>query len=372
LKLPGHFSIQEGVDMHTNKFRNGYARRCRNGRYIAPFLFLAIAGAPVECIPAATGEISVQGTAILRDSRPWIPKGVTVVGRVAPASVTRGENFIRAREEFGVQEMERIKEFGADTIRFQVSQGGGDPESIIFSKEYIEEIKGAVNLARSHGFTVILSLQSEKPSGLDELGMPNQKAQRAWNMFAPLFAEDRGVMLELFNEPSPNGPDAVQPHNWDTWRAGMQPLVNVVRKMGAKNVVILDGLYWSQELEGAPPIEDGLAQVIYAVHPYFSVRLRDRPAWDSMFGRFSRNHAVIATEWNAVSFRQNCNADTPAFAANMLGYLHEMRIGLVVWSFDLPRTVFDQNGQLVNFVGFHCGPDTDYSAAALISEYFKR
>jgi endoglucanase len=320
---------------------------------------------------ADRGDISVQGATIFRDGRPWVAKGVTLVGRVAPAGVSRGV-FAQARDQFGEEELQGVRQFGADLVRFQVSQGGSDPRSSIYSADYLKEVQSAVTLARNDGFSVIISLQAEQPSGLNEMGMPSEKAQRAWQSLAPLFATDRGVTLELFNEPSPNGPEAAPSHDWSSWSTAMQPLVDAVRRLGAKNVLLLDGLYWAQVLKDAPQLQDPLSQLVYAVHPYFSQHLRNRSDWDDMFGNFSKTHAVLATEWNAVSFRQNCNGSTPKFAADMLSYLKERKIGLVAWAYDFPRTIFISNhGPLTNFDGFQCGSDTQFGAGNLISQYFK-
>lgn len=339
-------------------------------RSVVAAVFLVCA--PVQQVAAAQGDISVQGATLLRDDRPWIAKGVTLVGLVAPTAATRAVLYAQARNQFGAEELQSIKRFGADLIRFQVSQGGSDPQSSIYSEDYIKEVKAAVAMARDQGFTVIVSLQAQSPSGLDEMGMPNKKAQRAWQSLAPLFATDRGVMLELFNEPSPNGPDAVEAHNWDSWRAAMQSLVDEVRSLGAKNVLLADGLYWAQMLDGAPLLEDPASELAYAIHPYYSERMRSRSDWNKMFGYFSQRHAVMATEWNAVSFRRNCNRDTPKFAADMLSYLKEQKIGLVVWSYDFPGALFtDLNGPLTNFDGFRCGAGSKYGAGEMIAHYFK-
>jgi endoglucanase len=342
------------------------------GEALSGFAAILIACVFVQYAVAAEGEIAINGTTILRDGRPWIAKGVTMVGRVAPAAVTRaGTAFERARNQFDAQELAAAKRFGADLIRFQVSQGGSDPQSRIFSDDYLKEVTSAVKMARDLGFSVIVSLQAESPSGLDESGMPNIKAHRAWQRLTPEFAADRGVMLELFNEPSPNGPDTVLPHNWDSWKAAMQPLVDEVRKLGAKNVLLVDGLYWAQMLDGAPQLDDPMSQIMYAVHPYYSQRLRNERDWDNMFGDFARRHPVLVTEWNAVSFRGNCNSNTPSFAADMLTYLNQRKIGLVAWAFDFPGSVIkNSDGTLTSFDGFHCGPSTNFAAGELIHHQF--
>ena len=96
-----------------------------------------------------------------------------------------------------------MADFGADLIRFQVSQDSSDPKSAIYSSAYIDEVVHAVHLARSRGFAVIVSIQSRKPSGGDNpSGLPTDGTLRAWLNLAPRFSSDDGVMLELFNEPA--------------------------------------------------------------------------------------------------------------------------------------------------------------------------
>ncbi len=339
---------------------------------MAILLVCGLALIEVGASRAAEGgdEISVDGATLLRNQRPWVAKGVNIIGRLTPASKVGGK-FKEAREQFGAAELQDIKRFGADTIRFQVSQGGSNPQSSIYSPDYVREVSEAVQLARQAGFNVIVSLQAEPPSGLNESGMPNEKAQQAWRQLAPLFAKDRGVMLELFNEPSPKGPDAAQTHDWSTWAAAMQPLVKEVRDLGATNVLILDGLLWARSLEGAPELADPLHQLAYAIHPYRVWRLQDKHAWDENFGDLAARRPVLATEWNALSSWKTCKEDTPQYAETMLKYLRSKHIGLVLWAYDFPGAVIQKSGgDPTTFEGFHCGPDTDFGPGGLVSSEF--
>src|SRR5215469_13272565 len=92
--------------------------------------------------------ITKHGNSIVRDGREWIPKGVTIVGRVAPAGFTRGP-YLDARREFGASELSAAKRvFRADTVRFQISEPGLDEQSPIFSTVYRDEVAKAIRLAR--------------------------------------------------------------------------------------------------------------------------------------------------------------------------------------------------------------------------------
>jgi len=354
----------------------------RKVAYLIPRLWWIIGLAlVVVCPPAAfadsteaAGIVDVRGIEIFRDGRPWVAKGVVIVGRVAPVSVLQGPRDARriARDRFGLAELQDIREFGADLVRFQVSQAGSDPASPLYSAEYVREVADAVQLARRNGFSVIVSLQAQIPSGVDERGMPGVKAQRAWRELAPLFAHDRGVMLELFNEPAPVGPDAVWPHDWGAWSRAMQPLIDQIRGIKASNVLLVDGLFWAHQLDGAPKLSDPLAKIVFAVHPYYNRALHTRAAWDSAFGNFSDSHPVMITEWNAVSFLSNCHSDISIYATEMLKYIEAKKLGLVAWAFDYPGAIFDDSGRLTAFNYAHCGKYTQYGAGSLIRDYFKK
>ena len=73
--------------------------------------------------------------------------------------------------------------------------------------------------------------------------LPDAGAQRAWQVPAPMFASDNGVMFELYNEPHEND-NGFGNVTWDVWQnggdtgqgwqaVGMQQLYDTVRATGA-------------------------------------------------------------------------------------------------------------------------------------------
>lgn len=317
---------------------------------------------------AASDQITLSGTQLMRGGQPWIPKGVVVTGMVAPDNALL-PGYKAAHQHYGLGELQAIKAYGADLLRFQVSQAGNDPQSSIYSSGYADEVKQAVALARSNGLAVIVSMQAERPSGLDQKGMPSDATQRAWKTLAPLFVGDPGIMLELFNEPAPFGPT---PHDWAGWLATTQPLVEEVRQMGSHNVLLADGLRWAHTVSGAPPLKDPMQQVVYAEHPYFSPDDRTRANWDRNFGTFSATHPVLVTEWNAWS-GNFCFAGLPATAGDFLAYLRQKRIGLVAWAFDVQGTLisgYDWKPTTLDGGSFRCGKGQKFGAGDLVHSYF--
>jgi SAM-dependent methyltransferase len=330
---------------------------------------------------AATGQISVRGNQILRDGRIWIPKGVVLAGLGAPSAVERYRQA-EAGDKFGPAELKAIANYGANLIRFQVSQGGLDPKDAIYSANYVDKVVHAVHLARSFRFAVIVSVNSERQSGEDiAYGLPTASTVRAWHELAPRLAGDEGVMFELYNEPTglrKMSRTAPQP-TWSEWRSAHQMVLNQIRKDGAHNVVIVEGLQKGHTLEGAPLLYDPDSKVVYGVHPYAVAGNRTPADWDRSFGNFAVDHPVLATEWNARSFvqrgrrvrRGQCVPDTPAIAADFLAYAHAHRIGVVGWAFDLPGTLMNSDGTPTNYDDFSC--DTSgLGAGEMLHEYFKK
>jgi endoglucanase len=318
---------------------------------------------------AAAGDVSVRGATILRDGRPWLAKGLVLVGLVAPDNALKGA-YLTASQHYGQAELNAAKQFGADLLRFQVSQAGNDPQSTIYSAAYAAKVKQAVALARSNGFAVIVSMQAEAPSGLDQKGMPSDATQRAWRTLTPLFAGDEGIMLELFNEPAPFGPT---PHDWNGWLATTQPLVDEIRAMGAHNMLIADGLHYAQTLNGAPALNDPLRQIAYAAHPYFAGSNRTPQQWTANFGNLAATRPVLVTEWNASS-KGGCNFQgVPSTAIEFLNYLRG-HVGLVAWAFDYPGSLITGYDWKPTTLGtdqtFQCDKAANFGAGQLVHQYF--
>jgi len=280
---------------------------------------------------------------------------------------------MQARQRFGQAEIENIKTLGADVVRFQVSQGGTDPRSPIYSSQYVREIEDAVEIARTAGFSVIVCVDSQRPSGLDEAGMPSEETARSWATLAPIFLRDRGVLYEIFNEPNSSRDRSKDEHPWERWRVMMQFIVNQIRAMGSVNVILLDGLNWGRQLDGAPDIKDEYHQIGYAVHPYYDASIATDSGRDSTFGNFSGHHAVMASEWDAsVAEHYGCQLNLPKYAHETVSYLDRKRIGVIFWAFDYPNTIFEGfSEKLTTYDGYACKTANPFGPGALLLEHFK-
>jgi hypothetical protein len=311
--------------------------------------------------------ITVQRSHLLRNGLPWVPRGVQIVGIVAPDGALSGK-YVAAHAEFGTPELEAAVAEHADLIRFQVSEFGLDPQGPLYSPGYVQEVQGAVQSARALGLAVIVSLQAEPPAGEPtRCPLPDAGAERAWNELAPMFAGDGDVMFELYNEPGVSA----TPGGWIQWRVGgeviypggaceavgVQPLVDEIRAQAPGNVIIVPGLGGEQSLSGRLPIVDpahrGDPQLAYGVH--YPSLTRGSTAWDRTFGDAAGTVPVIVTEWDANS-TTSCVAAAPEQSQLLLDYLATKQIGVVGFAFDLPGTIVaDSVYTPTSDMGFTCG-----------------
>jgi len=340
-----------------------------------PSAALAHARAPRATVaPSSSPGISVQGNRLYADGSPFVTRGVQIVGLVAPQAYLWGK-YIAAGQHFGTAELQAAVANHANLVRFQVSEYGLDPSNPEYTPDYISSIQNAVEMARSLGLYVIISLQSESAAGQiaanNRCPLPDAGALTDWTQLASLFAGDTGIMFELYNEPGPSATAA----GWSEWlnggnlvygkqigdsctAVGMQQLVDQIRAEGADNVIIVPALGGETNLAGIPTLNDPAnpsdPQLAYGIHyPNLTIGVT---AWDQAFGNFSAKAPVIVTEWDAAGITGGCTPNTPAQSVEMLTYLASKRIGIVGFALDLPGTIVqDYTYAPTTFADFACG-----------------
>lgn len=320
---------------------------------------------------AATPGVAVHGSGLFLDGAPWVPRGVQIVGLVAPDGALQGK-YVAAHEHFSDAELRTAVADHADLVRFQVSEFGLDPQGALYSPAYVQEVAGGVRAARALGMEVIVSLQAQGPAGEpNRCPLPDAGAARAWDTLAPMFADDRGVMFELYNEP---GVAATQA-GWSQWlnggpmtygqgayscqAVGMQALVDEIRAAGATNVIIVPGAAGEQSLAGMPLVTDPASpydpQLAYGIHYPLAIG-GDPSAWNHAFGILATSVPVIVTEWDAASISTGCTAQMPTQTQLLLTYLVNRSIGIVGFALDLPGTIVsDYSYAPTTYAGFTCG-----------------
>ncbi|AXC09998.1 hypothetical protein ACPOL_0627 [Acidisarcina polymorpha] len=308
------------------------------------------------------------------NDRPWLSRGVVLQGYVRPLATLKIEassdptavTLLKARNNYTPAERAAIRAYGADTIRFQISQPALNPSNTtMYDPDYFNDVVSAIKTARQEGFIVMIMMQDEPITGdTSEDPLPTAETQGDWDLFTPVFGSDRGVVFELYNEPTLLGSAT----NWQLWlnggtvaaggqtytAIGMQPLISHLRNNGAQNVFVLDALAdnvtdpvtgmtvkeAAATLDGMQAPTDPLNRLVYAVHPY-QHGLTVESQWDAEFGIPSQSVPVWADEWSApegMSLGLGSMTDTQV-AVDLLNYLNAHSIPLCTGAFDVPKFV---------------------------------
>lgn len=353
-----------------------HANRTRRSK--CALLAAVVAGAMILHPVGARAEnqsISLRGNQFFKDGKPWLPKGIKIEAFNEPAGLRAKSSIAsEARSWWGDQEINAIKSvFGSSVVRFAMSQPGLDPKSPIYDPTYRDELLEAFKLARAAGLVVIPSMDAQGENGIEGLPcMPGDSAVRAWKEIALSFVNDPGVMFELFDEPC----GTTKPEDRAKWAAGTQAIINALRQMGAKNILLVDGLHYARSIDGLPgllhdPFPNRLAM---AVHPYLSKGwFVSEDQWEREFGAEAAKFPVIASEWNATPKSGCIDATTPAISLRLIRYLQKKNIGLIGWAIDshAGKLVQDHTGYKPNnyqrFSG--CNDGSDSGGGELLAKF---
>lgn len=213
-----------------------------------------------------------------------------------------------------------VKDWHANTVRFNLSQGALQYEYTHGLSAYADMVRNVIEQARSAGLIVILSMQTELYSctpyedGAPQK-LPDLRTEQAWKqLLDSRLTHDKGVMLEVFNEPSTTRAcdDGTFRHpDWKSWAHGCgrepdQGMLTVgrwLRKQAPENVLVFMGDGVDFGFSGFTVPHGMPSNSAYSVHPYqYVVRgnlIDSIHAWNTRFGNLAASgHAVIATEWD--------------------------------------------------------------------------
>jgi endoglucanase len=172
-----------------------------------------------------------------------------------------------------------MKSWGVNAVRIPLNEACWNGESYVdpayAGANYQDAIKAYVSLVNANGMVAILDLHwtdgrytgpnSKCVSAQARCLKPMPDAAHAipfWTSVAQAFKGNNAVIFDLFNEPFPEHASLSQTAAWQCWLhggscpgigyrvAGMQALVNAVRRTGARNVILVGGLSWANDLSG--------------------------------------------------------------------------------------------------------------------------
>lgn len=189
---------------------------------------------------------------------------------------------------------------------------------------YRKAVEAYVSLLNRNGLVAILDLHwSDGEYRGHTAGCPSARAvcQKPmpdsaqsipfWRSVAKAFKGNDSVIFDLFNEPYPQDqPGATQAEGWYCWLhggrctgisypvAGMQTLVNTVRATGARNVIMLGGLAYANNLSQwlAYEPKDPDHNLVASWHSYNFNPCNNTSCWNSQIAPVIAQVPVIAGE----------------------------------------------------------------------------
>ncbi len=360
--------------------------------------------------PTSTTDVGISGASFTLNGTPWIPKAFNISGFVSTPAYLQSQTRSPAKYNGWVADTNcgpalfaAIKGWGADTVRFLVSQyflnlslnPPPSPPPAYYDPQYFANACSIIHQAREAGLVVEIAMQDEPESGGPMFhGLPTSETLDNWLALDREFGTDRGVMYELYNEPQQEPPGTHTPGtptpaptcsagltsppvpsqaDWALWlnggpayyppkytesftAIGMQPIITALRMNGATNTFVLDGLALATTLNGIPTVSDPtLNRIGYGIHQYLQGGTVGPCDWELNFGNQSESLPIFVDEWFACENTKPGLAGLDSYqpAVDFLNYLREKGIGIGGWAIDTP-------GYMVNDIP--ANPNTNPSA----------
>lgn len=202
-------------------------------------------------------------------------------------------------------------------------------------------VQQAINL----GLYVIIDFHNVSNYGSG--GTSQTTVMNFWNYFAPRYANSSNVLFEVYNEP-------VNPADWNQWKSFIQPVVNDIRAVAPKNIILMGSPQWSTYTKYAVSSPIAGTNIVYVYHIYPNQGTPTSYLLDSKFGNAANNIPVMITEfgWNQnASYSDNITyGKTSTWGIPFRTYMDaHPNISWVNWVFDnywMP-SIFDKNWGLM-------------------------
>ncbi len=279
---------------------------------------LALVTASLQLQSAPLLSLKVEGTQIVNSKgNPVLLRGVNI------ASLEWSSDG-QGRVLKSVQTA--IHDWHANIIRLPLSQDrwfGHGPEQDGNYAPYRSLVAQIVDLCATNNCYIILDLHwsdcGQWGRNIGQHSMPDSNSVTFWQSMAPIYANNPAVLFDLYNEPHDT--------TWVTWlrggmvtdtpntrweeetpiryqAVGMQKLLDTVRGVGAKNLVVAGGLQWAYDfsgiLNGYQLTDPGGNGVVYANHCYDNKK-ESVNAWITKMEWASAQIPVIVTEFGGKS-----------------------------------------------------------------------
>ncbi|HZU00748.1 MAG TPA: cellulase family glycosylhydrolase [Ktedonobacteraceae bacterium] len=291
-------------------------------------------------VPAASGLLSVQGTRLID------AQGHTVLLR--GAQIASPFNFLsgwQAKTDtaqwLNPKTFQAMRSWHMNALRLPLS-GWYYQEP-----RFLPTLDTVVQQANQAGLYVVLALFDNAKSGSpygQGADVPKAENVTFWKFMAAHFAHSPMVLFDLLNEPT-----NLTPQNYLTGGGtvtgstgkvariiGLQPLVDAIRSVGARQIIIAPASIPAQY----PNVRIHDPNVLYTAHVYSSIADYNPAVWDRDWGSLLGHYPLYYGEWavlpNSLVPKQ-CEPYTPTNATTLtkafLDYMEQHQISWTAWQF---------------------------------------
>jgi endoglucanase len=313
--------------------------------------FLAATVAPIDTRQAnATGDVAMAGIRVAGAQL------VTYDGQpVRLRGVNRSGAEFACIHEWGIFEgptdiasAELIRSWNANAVRIGLNEdcwlGINGIQPAYSGETYRQAVIDYVNTLTADGLYAIVDLHWTAPGrARATLLRPMPDADHSlefWRSVATTFVDNPNVLFDAFNEPF--GVD------WDCWRdgcivnsaqdtppwhaVGMQSLVDTIRATGARQPILLGGLWFANDLtewRAHQPL-DPLQQLVASVHVYPFNRCNEQSCWDDEIAPLADLVPVLVSEFGTDWTPPYSDAG----ALQFMDWADQHRIGYLAWTWN--------------------------------------
>lgn len=263
-------------------------------------------------------------------------RGVSII---APEYATRNPNNPKTPAEYISWLADSTRGWYSRVLRIPVCELNTNP---VNAYNFVNPL---VQQAIDLGLYVIIDFHNVSNYGSG--GTSQTTVMNFWKYFAPRYANSSNVLFEVYNEP-------VNPADWSQWKSFIQPVVNAIRTVAPKNIILMGSPQWSTYTKYAVSNPISGTDIVYVYHIYPNQGTPTFSFLDSKFGNTANSIPVMITEfgWNQnasysdnITYGKTSNWGIP-FRTYLDAHLH---IGWVNWVFDnywMP-SIFDKDWELM-------------------------
>jgi len=227
------------------------------------------------------------------------------------------------------------------------------------SSNYIKTLDQVVQQANAVGLYTILTLHDDATAG-SPYGTgactPKPESVTFWKAIATHYINNPMVIFDAFNEPKfVDGPHWLSgggTMKGSTGKTapviGMQGLVDAIRSVGAKQIVVIGGTaYPLKYSEKNAQLKINDPNIVYTKHWYKEISLGNPSYWDSQIGYF-KQFPIYFGEWALLpnsTIAVRCQGATMQNADQLvntfLNYANQNHMSWTAWQFGAPYLVID-------------------------------